>query len=117
VWSVKRQQHIEQAGPLAGHVRRGRRYLSPIAATDVLEIGDWVRDDLPDLLWPVLVFAETGTGAAIRFVRWQRVVQDALAGRAAPQLLAEGLDGRLTHLDRLVDAIPDAVDVIRDEAA
>ena len=43
----------ETTGPLAGHVRKGRTYRSPLAATGVLTIGDWVRDDLPDLLWPV----------------------------------------------------------------
>jgi hypothetical protein len=65
-------------GPLAGHVRQGRRYLSPLAATGVLQIGDWVRDDLPDLLWPVLVLSEYGTNWAKRFVLWQKDVQDAL---------------------------------------
>src|SRR4051794_32918176 len=39
----------QRPGPLAGHVRKGRTYRSPLAATGVLQIGDWVRDDLPDL--------------------------------------------------------------------
>lgn len=114
---VKRQRGMQTDGPLAGHVRKGRRFLSPLAATGVLQIGDWVRDDLPDLLWPVLTLAEQGSGAAIKFVRWQKAVQNDLAGRAEPQLLAESLDGRLTSLDGLVDEVPEAEQIIKDRAA
>lgn len=113
---VKRQQRIETSGPLSGHVRKGRRYLSPLAATGVLHTGDWVRDDLPDLLWPVLTLAELGSSAALRFVRWQGAVQRDLAGRTEPSVLADGLDGRLTSLDRLVEKVPDARGFIRDRA-
>jgi hypothetical protein len=113
---VKRQQHTETSGPLSGHVRKGRRYLSPLAATGVLNIGDWVRDDLPDLLWPVLALAEFGSSGAIRFVRWQKSVQGDLAGRVDSQALTNGLDGRLTSLDRLVEAFPEAQGIVRDRA-
>ncbi|MFI7430159.1 DUF5677 domain-containing protein [Micromonospora sp. NPDC049836] len=113
---MKRQQRTETSGPLSGHVRKGRRYLSPLAATGVLHIGDWVRDDLPDLLWPVLALAELGSTGAIRFVRWQGAVQRDLAGRAEPKVLADGLDGRLTSLDRLIEQVPDARSVVRDRA-
>jgi Family of unknown function (DUF5677) len=98
-------------------VRNGRRYLPQLAATGVLNIGDWVRDDLPDLLWPVLVLAETGSSGAIRFVRWQAAVQRDLKGRAEPQLLADGLGGRLTSLDRLCEQVPGGEQVIKDRAA
>ena len=113
---MKRQQHTERSGPLSGHVRKGRRYLSPLAATGVVNMGDWVRDDLPDLLWPVLALAEFGSSGAIRFVRWQKSVQGDLAGRVDPQVLAGGLDGRLTRLDRLVEAFPEAQGAVRDRA-
>jgi hypothetical protein len=107
----------QQSGPLAGHVRRGRTYQSRLAATGVLHVGDWVRDDLPDLLWPVLTLAELGTHEAVRFVRWQQAVQTDLAGQAEPNFLAECLDGRLTSLDRLVSAIPAAKPSIKKRAA
>lgn len=100
-------------GPLAGHVRKGRTYASPLAATGVLEIGDWVRDDLPDLLWPVLSLSELGTAEAVRFVRWQKAVQADLAGSADAALVADCLDGRLTSLDRLAELVPDAGEVVR----
>lgn len=103
-----RKRGPEPDGPMAGHVRDGRRYLSPMAAIDVLEMTDWVRDDLPDLIWPLLVLAETGNEGARRFVRWQADVQRALSGRCEATVLADGLDGRLTSLDRLVAAVPES---------
>jgi hypothetical protein len=113
---VKRQHRTQVSGPLPGHVQQGRRYLSPLAATGVLIIGDWVRDDLPDLLWPVLTLAEAGSSGAVRFVRWQGAVQRDLEGRVDPRVLADGLDGRLTSLDRLVAQVPEAVEVVRQRA-
>lgn len=98
----------EKSGPLAGHVRKGRVYRSPLAATGMLHAGDWVRDDLPDLLWPILVLCELGTAEGRRFVRWQKAVQDDLSGSAEPGFLAECLDGRLTSLDRLDARVPEA---------
>ncbi|MDT2008754.1 hypothetical protein FXW78_39615 [Rhodococcus opacus] len=103
----------EKTGPLAGHVRKGRTYRSPLAATGVLQIGDWVRDDLPDMLWPVLTLSELGSAEAVRFIRWQKAVQDDLAGKAEPDFIAGCLDGRLTSLDRLVNEIPEARWVVR----
>ena len=99
-------------------MRKGRQYLSPLAATGVLEIGDWVRDDLPDLLWPVLTLAELGTSGAVRFVRWQAAVQSDLADcRVKRSFVADGLDGRFTSLDRLVLQVPEARDSIKARAA
>lgn len=96
-------------GPLAGHVRERRRYLPPLAATGVLEIQDWVRDDLPDLIWPALYLANCdSTAAARRFVRWQILVQRDLEGLTEPGVLANGVDGRLSSLDRLVSEYPEA---------
>ena len=97
-----------------GHVRKGRTYRPPLA--DVLKIADWVRDDLPDLLWPVLVLSELGTAEAVRFVRWQKAVQDDLAGQAEPRFVADCLDGRLTSLDRLAAAVPEARAAVKTRA-
>ena len=105
---VKVPNPSEKSGPLAGHVRRGRIYRSPLAATGTLHTGDWVRDDLPDLLWPVLVLSELGTAEGHRFLRWQKAVQDDLAGNTGADFIAECLDGRLTSLDRLAAQVPGA---------
>lgn len=93
---------------MTGHVRRGRRYLPELAATGVLHLANWVRDDLPDLLWPALLLAHRGTDAAGSLVRWQAAVQGDLRGVAEPKFLAECLDGRLTGLQRLAALHPAA---------
>lgn len=113
---VMLQRPNQESGPLAGHVRRGRTYRSPLAATGVLEIADWVRDDLPDLLWPVLVLSELGTAEAVRFVRWQKAVQEDLSEKVEPRFVAECLDARLTSLDRLAARFPEAKAVINARA-
>ena len=107
----------QKSGPLAGHVKKGRTFQTPLAATGLLQIGDWVRDDLPDLLWPVLTLSELGTREAVRFVRWQKAVLTDLAGHADASFLAECLDGRLTSLDRLVAQVPIAKAAIKERAA
>ena len=105
-----------RSGPLAGHVKKGRTYRSPLAATGVLRIEDWVRDDLPDLLWPILALSELGTAEAVRFVRWQKAVQEDLSGKVEPRFIAECLDGRLTSLDRLATQVPEAKAVVKARA-
>jgi hypothetical protein len=79
----------------------------------LLHIGDWVRTDLPDLLWPVLTLSEFGTAEAVRFVRWQKAVQRDLSGKAEPGFIAACLDGRLTSLDRLDGRVPGARAVVK----
>lgn len=107
----------ERSGPLAGHVRRGATYRSPLAAAGVLELGDWIRDDLPDLLWPALYLAhEDTTDAARNFVHWQEDVLadlDALGAMTEDRrFVAECLNGRLTGLDRLVGYFPEAKSIL-----
>lgn len=101
---------------LSDHVRKGRVYSIPLVASGVLEVGDWVRDDLPDLLWPVLALSELGDSAARRFVDWQRIVLDDLRELADAAFLAECLDGRLTGLERLGMAVPVAIEIVRRRA-
>jgi hypothetical protein len=102
--------------PLPEHVRRGRQHLPPLVATDVVRLADWVRDDLPDLLWPALVLQDRGTTAARDFVHWQAAVLRGLAGFVEPALIVDGLDGRLTGLDRLADLHPNATEIVRHAA-
>lgn len=91
----------QTSGPLAGHVRAGRVYRSPFVADGALTIGDWTQDALPDLLWPALVLAQSGTGAARRFVAWQGDVVGGLRGQVEDEQLARGLDGTLSGLAAL----------------
>lgn len=105
-----------RSGPMTGHVRDKRRFLPPLAATGRLVIGDWVRDDLPDLIWPALVLQVQGTSGARNFAQWQQAVLHDLDGDATPLVLADGLDGRLTSLDRLSAAIPGSQETIRQRA-
>lgn len=86
---------------MSGHVREGRVYRSPFVADGVLTIGDWTQDALPDLLWPALVLAESGTEAARRFVTWQGQVADELRDDVPGERLARGLDGTLSGLNAL----------------
>lgn len=106
----------QHTGPLAGHVRTGRTYSPPLSATGVFALADWVRDDLPDLLWPTLVLSELGTASGRRFVSWQKAVLQDLSEHAEPDLIADCLDGRFTGLDRLADRTPDAKDIVRRRA-
>lgn len=103
-------------GPMAGHVRRRRVFAPPLAATGVLVIGDWFKDDLPDLLWPALVLAEQGNGAVRGFVAWQKAVQDALIEHDEITFVAESLDGRLTNLARLANKLPSAAALVSELA-
>jgi hypothetical protein len=109
-------QPNQNDGPMAGHVRRRRVFTPPLAATGVLVIGDWFKDDLPDLLWPALVLAEQGNDAVRSFVAWQKAVQGALAEHGENTFVAESLDGRLTNLARLSNKIPSAAAVVSQQA-
>lgn len=101
---------------MAGHVRKGRVYKSPLAATGVLGVENWIKDDLPDLLWPALVLAERGNDGARLFVKWQESVQEGLSHHGETGWVAEVLDGRLTHLAVLAEKFPDAPAIVVDEA-
>lgn len=105
-----------KGGPLPDHVRKGRVFSSPLMAAGVLSIGDWVRDDLPDLLWPALVLSEHGNSSARRFVHWQKAVQQDLKKSAKLTFLADCLDGRLSNLERLSARVPLARKVVRERA-
>lgn len=101
---------------MAGHVRKGRIYKSPLAASGVLGIENWIKDDLPDLLWPVLVLSELGNDGVRLFVEWQKAVQERVAGHDEDGWIAETLDGRLTNLAALAARFPDAPVIVVEEA-
>ena len=106
----------QNSGPMAGHVRKGRVFKPPLAATGVLEMQNWIKDDFPDLLWPLLVLADYGNDSFRQFVRWQKAVQGRLAHRGDAVWVAEALDGRLSHLSALAAKFSDAPAIIVEEA-
>lgn len=85
-------------------------------ATGVMKIGNWIKDDFPDLLWPALVLVDRGEDGILEMVRWQKAVQDCLAGHGESEWIAERLDGRLTSLEDLAKRFPDAAVVVVQEA-
>lgn len=91
----------QTSGPMSGHVRKGRVYQSPFVVDGALTIGDWTQDALPDLVWPALVLAESGTTAARRFVNWQGQVAAELRDEVEDERLARGLDGTMSGLSAL----------------
>lgn len=92
VWRGRKQQD----GPLAGHFKEGRIFRPPFLAIPQFALQDWVRDDLPDLIWPVLMIADVGDRAAPRLGKFQTAAHE-LCGRS-PEVT---IDGRLTSLERI----------------
>jgi hypothetical protein len=82
----------------------------------MVQLADWVRDDLPDLIWPALVLALRGENAAAAFARWQSLVQTDLRRDVEAKELAECLDGRLTGLERLATRHSGAGAIVRRRA-
>lgn len=109
----KSNQH---SGPMADHVRKGRVFKSPLAATGALVMENWIKDDFPDVLWPALVLAEQGDDSFRQFVKWQKAVQERLAHYGENAWVAEALDGRLSHLAALAAKFPEASVIVVDEA-
>ncbi|WP_431862877.1 DUF5677 domain-containing protein [Micrococcus terreus] len=110
------QKPNQHTGPMAGHVRKGRVFKSPLNATGLLRLENWIKDDFPDLIWPALVMTEQGNDSIRQFVKWQKAVQKALAHRGDVAFVAEMLDGRLTHLADLAEKYPDAAGIVVEEA-
>lgn len=106
----------QHAGPMAGHVRKGRVFKSPLGATGMLVMENWIKDDFPDLLWPALVLAEQGDDSFRRFVKWQKGVQEGLGHHGEMAWVAEALDGRLSHLAAMAARFPDASEIVMNEA-
>lgn len=106
----------QKDGPLAGHVRNKRVYKPPLMATGLLNIGNWIKDDFPDLLWPALILADHGEDGIRDMIRWQKAVQDRLSRHGEDEWIAERLDGRLTSLEDLAKRFPDAETVVVQEA-
>lgn len=64
----------ELSGVLAGHYRHGRTYRTGFTAIDVFHRADWARNDLPDLLLPILLLATHGDTGLMNLVQAQAQV-------------------------------------------
>lgn len=106
----------QKDGPLAGHVRNKRVFKPPLVATGVLDMGNWIKDDFPDLLWPALILASRGEDGIRDLIHWQKAVQERLSRHGENGWVAERLDGRLTSLDDLTEKFPDAETIVVQEA-
>lgn len=105
---MSRRGKKEREGPLEGHYRTGRVYRPPLLAqpTD-LTLSDWVRSDLPDLLWPVLLAAQRGNRGLASFGQLQRTVIS-VCGDALDESECD-FDGRLTSLEEIPPPLRDII--------
>jgi hypothetical protein len=108
---------LETSGALAGHYRVGKTYSPPFMAMDQTVLVDWVREDLPDLVWPGFLIGLGGEDGLNRFIGWQQRAHTVLesAGIEPAGVL---LDGRFTSLEttraelrqRVVDALSSTIE-------
>ncbi|WAL49629.1 DUF5677 domain-containing protein [Rhodococcus pyridinivorans] len=105
-----------RAGALGDHTRRGKVFVPPLLSMPVpTEVLDHLRDDLPDLLWPVCLSALGGDHAAGGLVKLQEAMAD-----LDPPLFPGGsraFEMRLTSLEAIREEVRSqvlgiAVDII-----
>lgn len=100
-------------GVLTGHYREGRRFTPRIMAMPGSMANEWVRDDLPDLLWPLCLVALHGDRGIVYYREFQELVID-VVGQDRIDELNIAVDGRLTSLERIpVETRKDIVEVLR----
>lgn len=88
----------EREGVLRGHYKSGRVYKPQLLAYPQTTANDWFRDDLPDLLWPLMLVGVRGRSGSAAMGR----LQERVIGLVEKGELAESdlqLDGRLTSLE------------------
>ncbi len=93
-----RRGRPETSGSLAGYFKRGRRYLPELLAYENLKANDWIRDDLPDLLWPLVEVVVHGEGGARILSDAQSLVLEVLSSEL-PDEEMPCFDGRLTSIE------------------
>jgi len=75
--------------------------------------NDWVRDDLPDLLWPVCLAALHGDPGLVYYREFQELMVEAV-GQEGIDELEIAVDGRLTSIERIpVEIRDDIIEVFR----
>jgi len=83
-----------------------------------MSVADWIRDDLPDLIWPAFLIAIQGERGGLEFARFQSAVRDIEGVTSSENRRAVSLDGRLTSLDQIPEQFHEQiVDIARDRNA
>jgi hypothetical protein len=77
-------------------------------AMPATHLANWVRDDLPDLLWPVYLIGHGGDRAAVNIGRFQSALATAITAQGI-DVKSLRLDGRLTSLEEVPEALRGAV--------
>jgi hypothetical protein len=93
-------------GVLAGHYRQGKVFRTTLNAYEATHRNDWSRDDLPDLLWPLLLAHLQGDQGAISLSKAQHLLLTLIDEEYA-RSWPVALDGRLTSLERFPDHVRD----------
>ena len=87
-------------GVLAGHYQIGRRFVPEIIAKVDPEFSDWIKTDLPDLLWPMILVHIHGYKGIVSLRSAQQDVYSHI--KALPHTNNSNmLDGRLTSLEQV----------------
>ena len=87
-------------GVLAGHYQIGRRFVPEIIAKVDPEFSDWIKTDLPDLLWPMILVHIHGYKGIVSLRSAQQDVFSHI--KALPHTNNSNmLDGRLTSLEQV----------------
>jgi hypothetical protein len=89
----------QKEGVLAGHFKKGRVFRPPLLAYPEFTGSDWVRDDLPDLLWPAVVAFLYGDDVVALFAELQSRVLSCVGVAAFDH--GWEFDGRLTSLEAM----------------
>ncbi len=104
----------QEVGPLKGHYKQGRVFRPPLLAYEATRASDWVRDDLPDLLWPLLLASRLGDPSAALFRQVQEVVIETIGADDLDKHQI-AFDGRLTSIEAVPKALrPTLVSGIRE---
>jgi len=87
----------------------GKRYVPQMLALPMLELADWLRDDLPDLLWPAALWVRGGYEEGRLLGQCLEAAGEALGEVEVP------FDGRLTGIEQvpqeLRQQVLDAIDL------
>lgn len=86
------------SGVLRGHFRTGRTYRTAMTAMPGMTPSDWVAQDLPDLLWPLILVARAGESGAYVIGQAQDAAIKAV-NPDDPRACGGLLDGRLTSIE------------------
>lgn len=105
---MPRKPRVQPDGPLAGHTKSGKKFTPALLSFPGVQVYDWTRSGMPDLLWPATVIADEGPSGLERFSRWQASARELLRS-ADPDAAVDLISGRLIDLERFAELAPSEV--------